>query len=398
MKFFNHDGSCCSYTDLIQRLNNINSSSNIVLFNEPLKFFTQLLFNICNNIDSILFDNDMSESEKEFYEKDLILYDNLYSNKINDINDLLNLIYNSKSRICIFTSGTTGKPKKVNHSVSKFVEMSRVDDKYKNDIWSFLYNPTHMAGIQVFFQALLNQNFIIFLFKSTRKQFINSCNKYSVTSISATPTFFRLLAPFDFKLKSIKKCTLGGEKSDLNLNNNLKNIFPCTKLYNIYASTEAGTVFISTKGNLFKVMNSTIDKVKFIDNEIFLHKTLMYENYKEEWFPTGDIVEFTNESKTEFRFLSRNSDTVNIGGNRINLLEIESEIYKIKGVENVLVYTLENSVIGKVLVSKIVTSIKYSKKEFKLQLKEKLQSYKVPAIIKFVNEIEVTRTGKIKRN
>ena len=48
-------------------------------------------------------------------------------------------------------------------------------------------------------------------------------------------------------------------------------------------------------------------------------------------------------------------------------------------------------------MSKIVTSIKYSKKEFKLQLKKKLQSYKVPTIIKFVNEIEVTRTGKIKR-
>ena len=40
----------------------------------------------------------------------------------------------------------------------------------------------------------------------------------------------------------------------------------------------------------------------------------------------------------------------------------------------------------------------YSKKEFKTLLKDSLPNYKIPTKINFVEELEVTRTGKIKRS
>jgi acyl-coenzyme A synthetase/AMP-(fatty) acid ligase len=276
--------------------------------------------------------------------------------------------------------------------------MSRIADKYKNDVWAFLYNPTHMAGLQVFFQALLNKNSLIYLFQTSRIEFMNACEKHSVTNISATPTFYRLLAPFDFQLNTIRKCTLGGEKSEMTLIKKLKAVFPNSNIYNIYASTEAGSIFISNNGDVFKVLGTLKDKVRFDNNEIIIHKSLLGKFYKEEWFSTGDIIEFTNQDKTEFRIASRKSDTINIGGNRINLLEIESEIYKIKGVKSTLVYTVNNSVLGEIITAEIVSSIKYSKKEFKEELKKKLQLYKIPTMIKFVEELQVTRTGKLKRS
>ena len=63
----------------------------------------------------------------------------------------------------------------------------------------------------------------------------------------------------------------------------------------------------------------------FIENELVVHNSLLGEFEKKEWFHTGDIVEFVNEEKTEFKIISRKSDTINIGGNRINLLEVEQE-------------------------------------------------------------------------
>ena len=116
----------------------------------------------------------------------------------------------------------------------------------------------------------------------------------------------------------------------MNLIKKLKAVFPNSNIYNIYASTEAGSIFISNKGDVFKVLDTLKDKVRFDNNEIIIHKSLLGNFYKEEWFSTGDIVEFTNEDKTEFRIASRKSDIVNIGGNRIDLLEVESEIYKVK--------------------------------------------------------------------
>jgi len=387
-----------TYDALIEEINSFSSFSNIIDVKDPTKFFIKFLANICRNIDCVILDNDISKEDKERYKKDFLLNTKPKLIKLNNFEELLNSITYSKSEISIFTSGTTGKPKKVDHNVNKFIKMSRIADKYKNDVWAFLYNPTHMAGLQVFFQALLNKNSLIYLFQTSRIEFMNACEKHSVTNISATPTFYRLLAPFDFQLNTIRKCTLGGEKSEMTLIKKLKAVFPNSNIYNIYASTEAGSIFISNNGDVFKVLGTLKDKVRFDNNEIIIHKSLLGKFYKEEWFSTGDIIEFTNQDKTEFRIASRKSDTINIGGNRINLLEIESEIYKIKGVKSTLVYTVNNSVLGEIITAEIVSSIKYSKKEFKEELKKKLQLYKIPTMIKFVEELQVTRTGKLKRS
>lgn len=387
-----------TYNSLVEQINNIFILNNVIEDENPVKFFIKLLANIAHNVNSIILDNDISKEEKVAHKKNFSFISKTETIKVDDWSDLLKRIISSKSEISIFTSGTTGKPKKVDHPVSKFINMSRVADKYKNDIWAFLYNPTHMAGLQVFFQAILNKNSLIYLFQSSRLEFINACNKHNITNISATPTFYRLLAPFNFQINSIKKCTLGGEKSDMNLFEKLSSIFPNSKVYNIYASTEAGSIFISNKGDVFRVADSLKEKVKFKNNEIIIHKSLLGNFQNEDWFATGDLVEFTNENKTEFRILSRKSDTLNIGGNRINLLEIETEIYKIEGVESALVYAVDNSVLGKIITAEVISSVKYSKKQFKQELKKKLQQYKIPTIIKFVEDLQVTRTGKLKRN
>ena len=118
----------------------------------------------------------------------------------------------------------------------------------------------------------------------------------------------------------------------------------------------------------------------------------------DEWFNTGDLVEFTDETQNEFRIISRKSDTVNIGGNRVNLLEIENEIHQINGIVNAVVYAIDNSVLGKVIACEVVSTELYTSKEFKDILKQRLQLYKIPTKVKFVQELQTTRTGKLKRS
>ena len=399
MVFFqnNKKSNTITYNDLLDKINSYNNHNSIIKENDGVDFFIKLIFNLCNNIDTLILDNDFSNNLTDGNIEEFNFGVNKDKYTFETWNDLLSQILKTTSKISLFTSGTTGEPKKIIHSARKFINMARVGEKYSDNIWAFLYNPTHMAGLQVFFQAFLNKNTIIYLYQCTKNEFLDSCNASQISNVSATPTFYKLLSPFNFKLEFVKKCTLGGEKCTSKLINNLKYIFPNASIYNIYASTEAGSLFTS-KGDLFKVIDILKDKVKFIDNEIVIHKTLLGEFEKKEWFYTGDIVEFVNEEKTEFRITSRKSDTINIGGNRINLLEVENEVNKINGVVNSIVFAIDNSILGKIIIAEVATLIEYSKKEFKTLLKKKLPNYKIPTKIKFVKELEVTRTGKINRN
>ena len=84
----------------------------------------------------------------------------------------------------------------------------------KSNVWAFAYNATHFAGLQVFFQAFLNQNTIVRLFGVSRTNCFKLINDFKITNISATPTFYRLLLPPDIICHSLQNLTSGGEKFD----------------------------------------------------------------------------------------------------------------------------------------------------------------------------------------
>lgn len=75
-----------------------------------------------------------------------------------------------------------GKPKKVIHSVMTLTRTVRIAERYKDKIWAFAYNPTHMAGLQVFFQALSNCNTLINVFNASRTDIYNAIKRMAYNS------------------------------------------------------------------------------------------------------------------------------------------------------------------------------------------------------------------------
>ena len=136
--------------------------------------------------------------------------------------------------------------------MSTLTRSVRIGDKYQAQIWAYAYNPTHMAGLQVFFQAFENLNTLINVFNMQRREVSELIAKYKVTHVSATPNFYRLLRPYEKAYDSVIRVTLGGEKSDQNLYDTIVKIFPSAKINNVYASTEAGSLF-AAKGDCFQI-------------------------------------------------------------------------------------------------------------------------------------------------
>src|SRR5690625_7799779 len=102
-----------------------------------------------------------------------------------------------------------------------------------------------MAGIQVFFQALLNENTLVPLFSKSRQEIISNIRSTAITHISATPSFYRMLLPLETELPSITTITFGGKRLDKNLEERIRTAFTNAKIRNVYASTETRALYSS---------------------------------------------------------------------------------------------------------------------------------------------------------
>lgn len=392
------------YIDYLIDIKSLNDDSHYIYEKDTYIFFVKFAKKLINNEDFLILDGDFSANEiSSLVKEDHSAFKSNIGTEFNSIEEFINLLSNSKSKIDIFTSGTTGNPKKVTHIISSLTRSVKKGERFEKDIWGFAYNPTHMAGLQVFFQSLLNKNTLIDLFKKERSNILNDIEKYQISNISATPTFYRLLLPFVTEFNSVKRITFGGEKSDSSLYSKVKKIFPNAKISNIYASTEIGAL-LNSEGEFFIIPRDLSDKIKILDNELCVESSLLgiSDNitFIDNFYHTGDIVEFFDENETLFKFISRKSDYVNVGGYKVNLGEIENEILKIEGVNLVSVSSKPNSVLGNIIIANIVKSNdieNLNEQYIRNELSKNLQDFKIPRKINFVSELNYNRTGKLNK-
>lgn len=395
------------WDDLLKDLASVKSFPSYSYEPDFYKVFKNIICSLLLGQEITLLDSDFSKEEINRLTGDTNILTNTIKvdNHICQIPSKEELLIRIQSvspswRMNLFTSGTTGLPKKVTHTFETITRFVKQLDIHKENVWGFAYNPTHMAGVQVFFQALLNGNPIIRLFGLAKDQILQSIFDYSITHISATPTFYRLLLPINDIYSSVERITSGGEKFDDNIIKEIKNVFPFAKITNVYASTEAGTL-LASDGDEFTLKAEYQDLMKIANNELLIHTSLMgYSNIVDgEWYNTGDLVEIISENPIRFRFLSRKNEMINVGGYKVNPNEVEDAIRSIEGVIDVMVYPKSNSVLGNIICCEVVKNKpEIDESYIRIKLQAKLQEYKIPRLVRFVDSIGLTRTGKIKRN
>lgn len=357
---------------------------------------------VARNIDIEIIDADTSQAELQTFGISAKQTLPAATLGIKNWGELIDTIKKSQSKISLFTSGTTGRPKRVVHTIASLARRIRVSPEHARDVWGFAYNPAHMAGIQVFLQALFNANKTVNLFGRPAAEMADLIERNAITHISATPTFYRMLLGSGGTFVSVKRATLGGERADARLCDALARLFPNAKINNVYASTEAGALFASD-GETFSIPRDIADKVKFSDGEILLHKTLLGNSDSfaldaDGYYHTGDLVEFTDAQQTRFKITARKSNMINTGGYKVNPSEVEDALREIEGVADAVVFGKKNSVLGSVVCAEVELRAGTTPDEPRLRkiLASRLQAFKIPRIISF-GTIKTTHTGKAKR-
>jgi acyl-coenzyme A synthetase/AMP-(fatty) acid ligase len=390
----------------------LNSSENqhVVKNNNPYIVFLNILKNLSCKQTSIILDANFSDEEIASLDLEVNIeatYVSSPDKSINNIRSFISFLQTNKNNlyIDIYTSGTTGKPQKITQPLSNIIRSVKIDTQNADDVWAFAYNPTHFAGLQVFFQALFNQNSMIYCFHGNFETVAADLYKYSVNRLSCTPTFIKMLIPFlTQKLPLVKTLTFGGEKFDQNVKTKLLDIFPSARIVNVYASTEGGSL-LATDGEYFKIPNRYTGLIKIDSGKhLLIHKSLTGVSNRldiqDEWYNTGDLVEYIDDLR--FKIIGRSSDIINVGGYKVHPSEVEQVIRQVKDVKDLIVYGRKNSLTGSVIAADIIVNSEADKDTVKKKIieiaKNSLQEWKMPRILNFVDKFELTHTGKIKRN
>lgn len=307
------------------------------------------------------------------------------------------LTYNTSSQISIFTSGTTGTPKKIKHIISNLI--STFNDREIKYSWGLTYLPFKMAGIQVILSAVLNGDKLTISKGSSPSLMADVFINNNVDAISATPSMWRtiLSSKKSGELKLVQ-CTLGGEIADQIILSKIKLSYPDAKVTHIYASTEIGVGFSVTDaltGFPVKFLNSEHPKfpqIKIKNDTLHFFKDSCWED-------SGDIVEV--EGNRVF-FLGRFSGSINVGGNKVMPETVEGVIRNLPFVKEVKVYAEANNLLGNIVKAdvELTSSNKEKESTLKKHIRDlcinKLPKYSVPVKISFV-KILLTESGKIKR-
>jgi len=320
------------------------------------------------------------------------------------------------TRWIIPTSGTTGEPKLVSHTLASLCRTVKSrSDAAESLTWGLLYEPTRFAGLQVLLQALGGGGRVIVPTRADLVADVELLARLGCTALSATPSFWRKLAYGGLLDRlSLRTVTLGGEAADQLIINLLASHFPSAAIRHIYASTEAGVGF-SVSDRMAGFPATWLNqppagvglRVRQTDGMLLLKPTCADQEFvgraepllgSDGWMETGDLVEQRGD---RFHFLGRANGCINVGGQKVHPLSVEEVILGVPGVQAARVFGRRNPILGALVAAEVVvergrdTSIVQD--EILRACKASLARFQVPAVVSFVEQFQLSAAGKLQR-
>ncbi|MBO6576980.1 MAG: acyl--CoA ligase [Rhodothermales bacterium] len=313
------------------------------------------------------------------------------------------------------TSGTTGTPKLVAHTLESLTRTTRTDLPAFR--WGLLYDYARFAGLQVTLQALLSGGVLLAPDRSQAlDRQIDFLARNGCTHLSGTPTLWRniLMSPSAGDLP-LRQITLGGEIADSAVLSALRGRYPEARITHIFASTEAGVGFSVNDGKagfpkafLDQPPNPGI-RLRVQEDRLWVLNPSVGHHYigdnqarvrdAEGWVDTGDSVLVTED---RVHFLGRASGVINVGGNKVHPEEVERALLSHPDVLAARVFARSNPFTGALVAAEIVPArpdhdVATLKAAVTAHAGSRLERHKVPVSVTVVPDLALNASGKLAR-
>jgi acyl-coenzyme A synthetase/AMP-(fatty) acid ligase len=320
----------------------------------------------------------------------------------------------------MFTSGTTGAPKMVQHSLAGLTAAIRRNAKHDDPVvWGTFYDIRRYGGLQIFFRALLDGGSLI-LSSPTEPvgDHLVRLGAHGATHVSGTPSHWRraLMSP-SAQAMSLRYVRLSGEIADQAILDHLRACYPQARVGHAYASTEAGVGFEVDDGlagfpaGMVGRLPSGVD-MKVEQGTLRIRSNRTAVRYvggdgaavadHDGFVDTGDIVELCGD---RYFFVGRSNGMINVGGLKVHPEEVEAVINGHPDVRMSLVRPRKSPITGSLVVADVVLRhqpaddrLAQLQGEILRRCREALTQHKVPTAIRFVPALTVAATGKLVRH
>jgi acyl-coenzyme A synthetase/AMP-(fatty) acid ligase len=318
----------------------------------------------------------------------------------------------------LFTSGTTGLPKMVVHTLASL--SGPLDDGVfvaNGSVWSTFYDIRRYGGMQIMLRALLGGgSLVLSSADEATGAFLHRAQAAAVSHISGTPSHWRRALMHaeaaDFAPRYVR---LSGETADQMILDRLRSAFPQAGIAHAYASTEAGVGFDVRDGLAgfpasfipqpdghagieLKVENGTVHirSARVASGYLGSHELRLHDGF----IDTGDIVERHGD---RYYFIGRREGVINVGGQKVFPEEVENVLTRHQDVLAARVWSRKNPVTGAVVAAELMLQASAQEafpaivEALVFNCRNSLAPYKVPATWRRVDKIEMTAAGKVKR-
>lgn len=194
----------------------------------------------------------------------------------------------------------------------------------------------------------------------------------------------------------------------------LSEALPHSRLYNTLGGTEIGAVCTYNfndgkymEGCIGRPMkNSTVEVMT--DGGIVVSGSTIMSGYVADEQTTASVLKdgkiylsdlgYVDEDGL-IHLIGRQGDVINVGGYKVNPVEVESAAISHPAVKDCICIKAEHPVIGTVLKLLVVLADSFTldKRSIAVHIKSKLESYKIPTYYEAVDRIERTYNGKLDR-
>jgi acyl-CoA synthetase (AMP-forming)/AMP-acid ligase II len=330
----------------------------------------------------------------------------------------------------LLTSGTTGAPKLVLHTLQTLTNVVVHQQASKPGgpmgqpkpqrapVWSTFYDIRRYGGLQIFLRAALRGGSLVLSDpKEAITDFLSRAAAAGITHISGTPSHWRraLMSGVSATIAPTY-VRLSGEISDQAVLDNLKATYPRSGVAHAFASTEAGVAFevgdglagfpetlVGAPGVVeLKVADGTLH-IRSGGNALrYLGEGMAPIRAADGFVDTGDRVELRDG---RYHFMGRAGGVINVGGLKVHPEEVEAVINTNPWVRMSLVKARRNPITGAVVTAEIVLvdeagerpTAEALTREIIETCRRLLPAHKVPAMVRIVPSLEVSPAGKLVR-
>lgn len=304
--------------------------------------------------------------------------------------------------LILFTSGSTGQPKGVLHDFGRLLLKFHKPRPAMRTLNFLLFD--HWGGLNTLLHCLANRSPLVLPESRSADYICDLLERHKVELLPASPTFLNMLllskAYEKRDLGALRLITYGSEPMPAATLTGLRAAFPQLELRQTYGLIELGVLRAKSQSSdslWVKVGGDGYD-LRVVDGILQIKADAAMLGYlnaptpftDDGYFVTGDRVEVDGEY---MRFLGRDSELINVGGQKVFPAEVEAVLLECDLVEEAVVYGQRHPITGKIVCADIqlrraqdgsAQDEAEARRVIKRFCAERIEPFKVPVKIQFV--------------